>query len=316
MLCTKEAQRELSIKRGDSSIEFVSEYIGDNGKHEVRCKKCYHEWETTPNTLKRKGSIGCPQCGQRKKLPAKQIKTEKYRQYIEKIFNFKKDIKKANQNKNKYSPSSQVKAWSNKLIAIQKERIEKEKVFMQFKNEMQMMEKELVERRRLVPNLTVRILTKSGREKNDSYESLKRDLYMKRYTLSNESSLLDKIKNSEIKLEEKLKSRSSIEKIRKRFNLKYGGKTKLYYIRLKMGGKYYYKIGITTNSVDSRFCNSEGKLSRAVDKIFFEEKLKNAEEIETIILKAHRAELANDPNLLRNYGGYSEIFNTDVLDLE
>lgn len=66
-LSTKEVQSIINSRYEDSHIEFINDYLGDKIKHDFKCKKCNHIWETTPNTLKRKASIGCPNCHKIKK---------------------------------------------------------------------------------------------------------------------------------------------------------------------------------------------------------------------------------------------------------
>jgi hypothetical protein len=94
------------------------------------------------------------------------------------------------------------------------------------------------------------------------------------------------------------------------FNPVEGGETTLYYLRLVFRDKYYYKVGITFNSVRDRYNNSDFKF---IDKILYEKKLTHARTIEQDII-SHFKDSIFPLAILSS--GESEIFDEDVLRLD
>jgi hypothetical protein len=90
---------------------------------------------------------------------------------------------------------------------------------------------------------------------------------------------------------------------------------KLYYIRLKYDGNYYYKVGITTRDVESRFKSLGASDHIFIDKVLYFKQLKNAIAIEKRILKTFENHRYRNPYFLRKHGN-TEIFDIDVLELD
>lgn len=94
------------------------------------------------------------------------------------------------------------------------------------------------------------------------------------------------------------------------FNPIEGGETTLYYLRLVFKGKRYYKIGVTINSVSSRYKTTDFKF---IDKILYEKKITHANTIEQQIIKRFK-EQAFPLAILSS--GQTEMFDVDVLQLD
>lgn len=105
-------------------------------------------------------------------------------------------------------------------------------------------------------------------------------------------------------------------RLQNRITLHQGSKTRLYYFRFYHSGKKYYKIGISINGVYDRYKNKDGTQYGRIEKIFFDTHIREAERIEQLILYVFKDKLANDKNLLATKGGYSEVFVSDVLELD
>ena len=108
----------------------------------------------------------------------------------------------------------------------------------------------------------------------------------------------------------------NILRLKNRINIKPGGKTRLYYFRFNYKGRKYYKIGVTINSVSDRYKNFDGSDYRAIEKIFFDTNILEAKRIERLIKHVFKDKLANDKHILSVKGGYSEVFISDVLNLD
>lgn len=89
-----------------------------------------------------------------------------------------------------------------------------------------------------------------------------------------------------------------------------GGETTLYYLRLVFKEKRYYKIGVTLNSVSSRYKTTDFKF---IDKILYEKKITHANTIEQQIIKRFK-EHAFPLAILSS--GQTEMFDVDVLCLD
>ncbi len=314
IISTREAaQKSLNERRGDTSIEFVEDYKGDKKRHMFRCQKCKHDWTSTPNTLKRSGSTGCPNC---QKI-VNQKKSKAYKQAID----LNKAIDKIRADSKSLSTSNLNRSQEFKT-AKAKARLALEQEYIKAKNG-------LIVVKQNKPHFLSRLFTSSGREYREKIEEFETKL----------RSLPKKSKGSSYsacsiaRVEKDIISRINTEKLFGRLNIKYGGKTSLYYLRLKSGYTYYYKIGITKNDIETRFGHF-GVISRVdkiffnpldskysyhlsdihplIDKVFFDQRMKNAKEIERLILKAFREDLAGDRDLLGG-NGHTEVFARDVL---
>jgi len=87
----------------------------------------------------------------------------------------------------------------------------------------------------------------------------------------------------------------------------------LYYIYIDKGNLQYYKIGITNNSIKSRF-GSDIKYIRVVREVLYEQGAKAMAE-ERRILNKYSQFRQNIPELLVS-GGNTELFEFDVLGLD
>ena len=94
------------------------------------------------------------------------------------------------------------------------------------------------------------------------------------------------------------------------FNAIEGGETTLYYLRLLYKEKRYYKIGVTLNSVRSRYKTVDFKF---IDKILYEKKVTHANTIEQQIIKKFR-EHAFPLAILSS--GQTEVFDYDILQMD
>lgn len=93
------------------------------------------------------------------------------------------------------------------------------------------------------------------------------------------------------------------------------GKQLLYYISLKHGGKKYYKIGITRNSLKMRYRREYH--SASIDPVLMlEMPMKTALGIETAIKASFLTERTNNRAILAKDGGYSEVYGRDILEMD
>jgi hypothetical protein len=127
---------------------------------------------------------------------------------------------------------------------------------------------------------------------------------------------LESQENSLKYLKEHIEYEKNIARLSDRINIQIGGKTNLYYFRFRHDGKKYYKIGITINDVYNRYKNKDGSNYRVIEKIFFDTTIYDAKRIERLILHTFKDKLVNDKNILSIKGGYSEVYASDVLELD
>jgi hypothetical protein len=327
-MTTTEAQKLLNAKRNDSSIRFSEDYKGDKERHFFHCSRCNYRWESTPNILKRKDNIGCPNChavslqtkkekkefskvrGATKLLNSTTLESfevDSPADYVTKINDLEKQIKQAKaliESESRKLPSlqSQHQAKLVELKSIGSTRTEFGFVFglllfpiwiwyqMHFDAKIQPYVKAEAEAKKELDTVT------------NTIRHTKSDITMLERSLSSAKEDLVYMKN--------------ILRLQNRITLHVGGKTKLYYFRFKHDGKKYYKIGITTNSVHYRYRNQDGSTYGAIEKVFFDTNIREAERIEKLILHVFNSQLANDNTMLRTKGGYSEVFVSDVLGLD
>ncbi len=87
----------------------------------------------------------------------------------------------------------------------------------------------------------------------------------------------------------------------------------LYYVKIIKDEKTYYKIGITSKTVEERF-RSEKNIQIITLKEKHYKNIKQARDEESLILSTFINYKAQEQIL--NYGGNSEIFNKDILNLD
>lgn len=89
----------------------------------------------------------------------------------------------------------------------------------------------------------------------------------------------------------------------------------LYYVKLLVNDKQYYKIGVTTRTIQERFRqeNNPDLIIIPIKEEYFEFG-KDAYTKELNILQEHRSDLTKDTGLLKSGG--TEIFSRDVLNLD
>jgi hypothetical protein len=92
------------------------------------------------------------------------------------------------------------------------------------------------------------------------------------------------------------------------------GKQLLYYISLKHGGKTYYKIGITRYSLKNRY-RREYHSADITPVLMLEMPQKSALAVETAIKIAFISYRANNRAILSLDGGYTEVYDHDILEL-
>lgn len=85
----------------------------------------------------------------------------------------------------------------------------------------------------------------------------------------------------------------------------------LYYIRIKHNNRIFYKIGITTNSVNKRYGGDYSK----IDKIIYEKRVVGALKIEKDIKERYRDNLF-PLAIFKQANGATEIFDKDVIGLD
>ena len=143
-------------------------------------------------------------------------------------------------------------------------------------------------------------------KKTKYLDELKSELHKAEWTLREEK---DKLKE--------LTSKNNIMRLNSRFKIEFGLRgNSIYYFRFKHQGRYYYKIGITKRSAYARYNSPmEGGPRLDFDELYFDVNIRRAEELERIILAAFKDDLANDPQILKQHGGYTEVFKRNVLEL-
>ena len=95
---------------------------------------------------------------------------------------------------------------------------------------------------------------------------------------------------------------------------KFGWRTKVYYIRVEANAGPLWKIGITCNNVDSRYCIADTKMIVEI-KTWQYETREEAEAHEREVLAEFADDLYKGESVLRS-GGDGELFTRDVLDLD
>jgi len=85
---------------------------------------------------------------------------------------------------------------------------------------------------------------------------------------------------------------------------------RLYYFRFIFKNKKYYKLGITSQTLKERY----GSNYKKIDKVLYDEKIDNAIKIEKDLKKRFSNEIF--PLKYFNDGGHTEIFDSDILDLD
>ena len=93
------------------------------------------------------------------------------------------------------------------------------------------------------------------------------------------------------------------------------GKQLLYYISLEHGGKKYYKIGITKNSLKMRY-RREYRSANIDPVLMLEMPMTSALGMETAIKAAFFTERTNNRAILAKDGGYSEVYGRDILQMD
>ena len=85
---------------------------------------------------------------------------------------------------------------------------------------------------------------------------------------------------------------------------------RLYYFRFIFKNKKYYKLGITSQTLRERY----GSDFKKIDRILYDEKIDNAIKIE----KDLKSRFSNEifPLIYFNDGGHTEIFDSDILNLD
>ncbi len=94
-----------------------------------------------------------------------------------------------------------------------------------------------------------------------------------------------------------------------------GGKQLLYYISLEHGGKRYYKIGITTKSLKQRY-RREYHSAKISPVLMLEMPVKSALAIEGAIKSAFYTQRVNNRAILPYDGGYTEVYERDILEID
>lgn len=328
MLATHEAQKLLNAKRQNSTIEFKDEYNGDKVSHLFLCKKCDYEWLTTPNILKRTDNVGCPNCHK-----ANMILKKQHRDFS-KVRGATKLLKNLTLSKHEVSQPIDKKEQLSKLHKD----IDDVRTHMKsIENSLPILKNSHTQH---LNNLNTMLATKArfgflfglllfpiwlwyqfkfDEKANPYIDKEKTALSELNSHESKYKSFEWDIKSLESNIEQvkyKIKYETNLLRLQNRINIHLGGKTRLYYFRFRYNEKVYYKIGITINSVYRRYVNADGSMYGRIEKIFFDTNIKEAKRIEDLILHTFNNELAKDKTLLGTKGGYSEVFLSDVLNLD
>jgi len=330
MISTKEAQALLDSKTKSSTIVFLDSYHGDKELHNFKCLVCGHIWSTTPNYLKRQNHFGCLNCykianqqqtdnsyfsksGTKKLLSSKTSPVEnnwltedeikqinEYEQEVYKLIMQLPLINEEIQNCNLKIDEL------NKQIAI---------MYKEYKKSFNFNILLII---LLFPFWLRHELKYSNMQSplRDKIQLLEKEIYQKNNNIKHINSNIQALNDSIKELKQNKEYTLNINRLSSRLNIKVGGKTNLYYFRFEQNNIKYYKIGISINGVDLRYRNKDGTLYRRIEKIFFDLPIKDASRLEKLILHTFSSNLANDPSLLKSKGGYTEVFNRDVLDLD
>lgn len=327
-MTTREAQKLLNTKRKDSSILFNEEYKSDKDRHSFKCKKCSYVWKNTPNVLKRKDNIGCPNCheislqikSERKVFSQVRGATKLLNSITLESYEIEVSIEKTNQLKeikNNITKNEQpLESINNKIVELQKN------------HEIKLLELKQVMATRTEFGFIFGLLLfpiwiwyqfKFDAQISpckDSENKAKKDFDSAAYELQNLKREIESLERRLKSETQSLEYEKSLLRLQNRMTIHFGGKTRLYYFRFRHDGKKYYKIGITVNTVDYRYRNKDGTSYRAIEKVFFDTFVKEAERIEQLIIHVFKDKLANDKDLLRVKGGYREVFDSDILGLD
>lgn len=85
---------------------------------------------------------------------------------------------------------------------------------------------------------------------------------------------------------------------------------RLYYFRFSFKNKKYYKIGITSQSLEARYGNEYSK----IEKILYNKRIDGAIKIERDIKEKFKDDIF--PLAYLNNGGHTETFDRDILELD
>ena len=141
-------------------------------------------------------------------------------------------------------------------------------------------------------------------ELNHKFEKY-RKILLNQYNIGNQSNNIKIGSNDELK--EKGKTG---EKYIDKLVINENADNRLYYFRFIFRNKKYYKIGITSQSLEERY----GKDFVKIDKILFNERIDGAIKIEKEIKLKFKENIF--PLAYLNGGGHTETFDKDVLDLD
>lgn len=78
----RQALREIEEARDD--IEYVSGYVRFSEKARFRCRKCGHEWETTPHHIF--AGAGCPECAMASRVEQHTMTEEQFAERIAEMY--------------------------------------------------------------------------------------------------------------------------------------------------------------------------------------------------------------------------------------
>ncbi len=95
---------------------------------------------------------------------------------------------------------------------------------------------------------------------------------------------------------------------------KFGWRTKVYYIRIEAYAMPLWKIGITSNNLNSRYCIADRRIIVKIKSWQYEAR-EEAEAIEREVLAEFADDVYEGSPVLRS-GGDSELFTRDVLKLD
>lgn len=327
-IALKEAQKLLDSKRNDGSILFYEEYKGDKAKHAFICSKCDEVWTATPNKLKRKGNTGCPSCHNKnlanKKNTEKAVKSESSDRLkdnrtllINEIGGLTEDSKDIIELKLTILDAVNI---------IKHKELEQLKLNNEYKGHSNSLKRIISNKLNfglffallLIPVWIIYQVIYTNKVK--SFEiKVSQSLQKVRFTESEITHLNSNLKELKLNLaqaEEKNLYGSNLARLKNRIKISLGGDTSLYYFSFLHCDEKYYKIGITTYTVYERYRNRDGGHYKAIDKIFFDTKIQDAKIIERLILRVFKDNLAMNKELLARKGGYSEVFTSDVLNLD
>ncbi|MGE0483475.1 MAG: hypothetical protein AB7Q81_05020 [Gammaproteobacteria bacterium] len=95
---------------------------------------------------------------------------------------------------------------------------------------------------------------------------------------------------------------------------KYGWRTKVYYARFTVNKVHLWKIGVTSNDLNARFCRADRRRLVLLRQWEYADR-EEAEAIERAVLKEYAADIYEGSRVLQS-GGDSELFTRDVLKLD